>query len=46
MATSGGKVMSLLEALEGICDVDVDAIDPKVSTSMPFKAHNRKYEMC
>jgi hypothetical protein len=32
---------SVLEALEDICNVDVDAIDPKVSTSLPFKAHNR-----
>lgn len=33
---------TLLEAIEAICDVDVDAVDPKVATALPFKAHNRK----
>lgn len=32
---------SVLVALEDICNVDVDAVDPKVSTAMPFKPHNR-----
>lgn len=36
---------SVLEALEDICNVDVDAIDPAVSTAMPFKPHNHKFLM-
>lgn len=39
MATN--KSQSVLEALENICNVDVDAINPRVSTAMPFKPHNR-----
>lgn len=41
MGSADMNSRSLLEALEDICNVDVDAIDPKVSTSLPFKAHNR-----
>ncbi|KAL3489937.1 aldolase [Aspergillus germanicus] len=36
-----GSQRSLLQALEDICNVDVDAVDPKVSTALPFKAHNQ-----
>lgn len=32
---------TLLEAIEAVCNVDVDAVDPRVSTAMPFKPHNR-----
>ncbi|KAI8235341.1 Transaldolase [Colletotrichum sp. SAR 10_99] len=35
------KRTSLLEALERVCNVDVDAIDPKDSTKMPFQPHNQ-----
>lgn len=38
----GSSTRSVLEALEDIINVDVDAIDPKVSTALPFKAHNRQ----
>ncbi|KAF4907634.1 Transaldolase [Colletotrichum viniferum] len=38
---SNEKRTSLLEALSRVCNVDVDAIDPKVSTKMPFKPHNQ-----
>ncbi|KAI8310470.1 Transaldolase [Colletotrichum sp. SAR11_59] len=38
---SNEKHTSLLEALERVCNVDVDAIDPKVSTKIPFKPHNQ-----
>ncbi|ETS78611.1 hypothetical protein PFICI_10673 [Pestalotiopsis fici W106-1] len=37
----GSKTKTLLEALEDICNVDVDAVDPRVSTAMPFKPHNQ-----
>lgn len=33
---------SLLEALEGICNIDVDSVDPSVAKSLPFKPHNRE----
>ncbi|KAL4791482.1 aldolase [Aspergillus venezuelensis] len=36
-----GSQRSLLQALEDICNVDVDAVDPNVSTALPFKAHNQ-----
>ncbi|KAL2838631.1 aldolase [Aspergillus pseudoustus] len=36
-----GSQRSLLQVLEDICNVDVDAVDPKVSTALPFKAHNQ-----
>ncbi|KAJ4202708.1 hypothetical protein NW759_015358 [Fusarium solani] len=39
MGSIGNK--SLLEALEGICNVDVDSVDPRVATALPFKAHNQ-----
>ncbi|KAJ5717560.1 hypothetical protein N7488_003206 [Penicillium malachiteum] len=32
---------SLLEAVEAICNVDVDAVDPAVAQAMPFKPHNQ-----
>jgi hypothetical protein len=32
---------SLVEALEQICDVDVDAVDPEMAKGLPFKPHNR-----
>lgn len=44
MAPNGAKFLSVLKALENICNVDVDAIDPRVSTAMPFKPHNRELE--
>ncbi|KAH8748899.1 hypothetical protein F5883DRAFT_633662 [Diaporthe sp. PMI_573] len=32
---------SLLEALEAICNVNVDDVNPKTARSLPFKPHNR-----
>ncbi|CAG9994406.1 unnamed protein product [Clonostachys byssicola] len=32
---------TLVEALELICNVDVDAVDPKVAKGLPFKPHNQ-----
>ncbi|PYI04702.1 aldolase [Aspergillus sclerotiicarbonarius CBS 121057] len=32
---------SLLEAIEAVCNVDVDAVDPAVAKAMPFKPHNQ-----
>lgn len=34
---------SLLEALEAVCNIDVDSVDPDVARALPFKAHNRKF---
>ncbi|KAJ5379860.1 uncharacterized protein N7496_002288 [Penicillium cataractarum] len=32
---------TLLEALEAVCNVDVDSVDPVVAKALPFKAHNQ-----
>lgn len=32
---------TLLEAIEDIVNVDVDAVDPAVAKAIPFKPHNR-----
>lgn len=32
---------NLVEVLESICNVDVDAVDPRVATALPFKPHNQ-----
>lgn len=39
MGSTGQKC--LLEALEAVCNVDVDSVDPRVAKALPFKAHNR-----
>ncbi|KAJ5724717.1 hypothetical protein N7493_006445 [Penicillium malachiteum] len=31
---------TLLDALESICHVDVDSVDPRIATALPFKPHN------
>ena len=32
---------TVLDALESVCNVDVDSVDPRIATALPFKPHNR-----
>ncbi|KAJ5633621.1 hypothetical protein N7528_001463 [Penicillium herquei] len=32
---------TVLDALESVCNVDVDSVDPRIATALPFKPHNQ-----
>lgn len=40
------KQLSLLEALERCCNVDVDDVSTEVVKSVPFTLHNRMFALC
>ncbi|KAJ5701720.1 hypothetical protein N7488_009268 [Penicillium malachiteum] len=31
---------TVLDVLESVCNVDVDSVDPRIATALPFKPHN------